>query len=147
MSHEILSSLPLSLRRRFASLDKYTKEIADRQLEDRNLTKKRRREFLRDHLVGIQGAVLAISVCRYLEDGIAAAEGAITIARSLNVDGFTVGNTDFSEKSADLAQWRELHSALEALLKEYAIDHYATGRHAWDHVSNMLKALLDGKVD
>jgi sugar phosphate isomerase/epimerase len=147
ISHELLAALPATLRRRFASLDKYTKEITLRQLEKRNLSKKAMRDFLRNHLAEVQGAVLAIAVFRYLEDGIAAAEGAITIAKSLGVEGFTVGSTAFSEDSQEVADWRAMHAALELVLKEHGIDQYAIGRHSWDHVSNMLTALIDGKVD
>lgn len=147
ISYEILKSLPFSLRRRFASLDKYTRELVERQLENRNLSKKKQAEIIHNHLGDIQGAVMAIAVCRYLEDGIAAADGAIKIAKSLNVDGFSVGSTGFSEDSLELKQWRNLHLKLAALLKEYAIDRYASGRHVWDYVSHMLKGVLYGKVD
>ncbi|HNO77605.1 MAG TPA: hypothetical protein PKN33_06045 [Phycisphaerae bacterium] len=147
MSRELLAALPATVRRRFTSLGKYTKEITIRQLEERNLSKKATRNFLRKHLTEVQGAVLAIAVFRYLEDGIAAAEGAITIAKSLGVEGFTVGSTAFSENAEEVANWRAMYAELGLLLKEHGINQYAIGRHSWDHVSNMLTALIDDQVD
>ncbi|GEM_PF-1886995 len=147
ISHGLLMALPHSLRHRFSSLDKYTREITVRQLDARHLSKVQRRQFLHDHLADIQAAVLVIVVCRYLEDGIKAAEGAVNIARSFDVDGFTVGSTDFSEGSRDIAAWKRVHSKLVLLLGEYQIDQFAAGRYPWDYVANMLRVLLDAQMD
>lgn len=141
---DILSSLPYSLRRRFTSLGKYTREITIRQLDDRLLTRKRKQELLRKHLADIQATVLVISVGRYLQDGIVAAEGAVKIARSFDVDGFTVGTTEFSEDSTDIADWRQVHESLEALMKDAGIEKYAIGRYPWDYVHDILQEILDG---
>lgn len=141
---DILLALPPSVRRRFTSLDKYTREITIRQLGDRNLTNKRRREFLRDYLSEIQAAVLIIAVERYLEDGIRAAEGAVEIATSLDVEGFSIGSTDFSEDSPDIAAWRDVHAQLNTIIDESQLAQFAVGRHPWDFVANMLGVLIDG---
>lgn len=143
-SQDILSELPPSVRRRFTSLDKYIREIATRQLENRNLSRKRIRDFLRTHLEDIQTAVLVIVVARYLADGIAAAEGAVEVARSLDVQGFTVGSTNFSEDSDDLAAWRSVHSQLESVIEEYELAQFAVGRHPWDFVAIIIGVLIDG---
>lgn len=90
---------------------------------------------------------MAIVVCDYLGDGIEAAHAAIRISKSLEVDGFVVGSTEFSEDSPHIWHWQVAHRELMLALKDLKIDRFAAGRKPWDYVGNILEELLDGKLD
>jgi hypothetical protein len=133
--------MPATLRRRFNSLDRYVSEIAYEQLRKRGVDQKDRVKFLGEHLREIQASVLIISVTRFLEDGIAAAENAIEIAESLDLRGFTIGRAEFSRDSKDVAEWKVVHQSLSALVEKFGLAKYASQAHVWGAVDAILEDL------
>ena len=141
-------SLPASLRRRFVYLQKYTKEITLEKLEKRMRSKEQRREFLNAKLESIRTVVLVLAIHSFLEDGIAAAKKALETAKSLKMEGISIGSTVITDDCDELRAWEKVRQKLGGTIERLQIARFAqAGKHPAAQIEKILEAMLDEDVD